>query len=68
MADAKKCDVCGKLYEKYNMSGKGNHNGIQIVQIDSCECANQAQTIYMDCCPDCMRAIKSVIDSRKEIV
>jgi len=44
MADAKKCDVCSKFYERYNTNGKGNHNGIRIVQVDSVGRINAAQT------------------------
>lgn len=68
MADAKKCDVCSKSYERYNTNGKGNHNGIRLVQSDSGGYINMSYGIIMDCCPDCMRAIKSFINSRKEIV
>lgn len=60
MSIAKKCDVCGKLYEPYNTSNtKDNPNGIMFLNIDN------AQKYFshkaMDCCPDCISKIKKML-------
>lgn len=61
MASAKKCDICGVLYEyKPNESA----NGIAIVH-------NYYNTINyfvydrLDCCPNCMHSIQDLIKSLK---
>lgn len=64
MALAKKCDICGKLYETYN--SKNNQlkpSGIMFVNV----CADD--TYYSgnvtDCCPECMNTITDAINSLK---
>lgn len=51
MAAAKKCDICGKLYEEYNFKqSKDNFNGFMLLNIDygpTC-----------DCCPKCIKSIR----------
>lgn len=61
MALAKKCDICGKLYETYN--SKDNQlkpSGIMFVNV----CADN--TYYSgnvtDCCPECMNTITDAIN------
>ena len=61
MADAKKCDICGKLYPKYDYEFADNEiNGIAYVQ-EHYDVIGYfyARKITYDCCPDCL---KSVID------
>ena len=62
MALAKKCDICGKLYETY--TSKDNQlkpSGIMFVNV----CADN--TYYSgnvtDCCPECMSTIMDTVDS-----
>ena len=60
MSIARKCDVCGELYEPYNMSNaKDNPNGIMFLNIDN------AQKYFshkaMDCCPNCMSRLQEYI-------
>ena len=62
MALAKKCDICGKLYETYN--SKDNQlkpSGVMFVNV----CADD--TYYSgnvtDCCPECMNTITDAINS-----
>lgn len=60
MSLAKKCDICGKLYEQYNTrKDKDNINGLLFLNID------MQQHYYShgvtDCCPECMEAIKDFI-------
>lgn len=62
MSNAFKCDICGQFYDidynvdnafvffKTNSVGKKFYNGDRI----------------MDCCPDCVKAIKELLESRKE--
>lgn len=68
MALAKKCDICGVLYELYNVvdsagKAKNIHNGISFVNIDnrgSCFVGR-----LLDCCPGCMDSIKLHIENLK---
>lgn len=56
MAIAKKCDICGKLYERYNEERNAeNPNAVQFVSDDS----KGKYFAYgiIDCCPDCMESI-----------
>ena len=57
MSLAKKCDICGKLYEQYGIkAGSGRANGLDLIYIDEKGCrAYGGET--MDCCPDCIEAI-----------
>lgn len=62
MALAKKCDICGKLYETYNFRKNQNKpSGIMLVNV----CVDD--TFYSgdvtDCCPECMAAIMNTVDS-----
>lgn len=61
MAIAKKCDICGKLYESYNVkSDSKNTNGIMFLNIDNQQKYYSNQ--IMDCCPRCMAAIRLNLD------
>lgn len=52
MASAKKCDRCGKLYERYNeRNDEDNINGILTLNIDSKQQYFTHKLI--DFCPDC---------------
>lgn len=63
MAMAKKCDICGVLYEGYVDT---QCNGISLEKLyrDSSNVARTVKT--MDCCKDCMRAILACIDKLKK--
>ena len=64
MAIAKKCDICGKMYDSYNMrADKKNTNGIMFLNIDNCQKYYTGDV--MDCCPNCMAAIRLNIDILK---
>lgn len=61
MSIAKKCDICGKLYESYTMKCcKCYVNGIMLIDIEN----NQTYSAYkkIDCCRDCMTKIKKIIE------
>lgn len=66
MAVAKKCDICGKLYEPYNERHEVKKpNGFMFLNIDTNGKYYSNNTI--DCCPECMESIKDYIKSlRKE--
>lgn len=65
MASAKKCDICGALYEAYNHDWIGNKpNGIALVSIKY-DYAYSENTL-LDCCPDCMRSIQDFVKSLKK--
>lgn len=69
MALAKKCDICGNLYENYNTffdpemeESNGldlNVNGIAFVNIDEEDMYFAQKPI--DCCPECMNKLKTHI-------
>ena len=64
MAIAKKCDICGKLYERYNeLEDQNKPNGFELISIDP------EGKFYgygdIDCCPDCMESILQHIERLK---
>ena len=62
MAVAKKCDICGKLYEEYNVKqSKDNFNGFILLNIDYK--GNYFHGPACDCCPECMKSILKHISS-----
>ena len=64
MAIAKKCDICGKLYEQYNVKGESKKpNGFHLLSIDSSGKYFGYDTT--DCCPDCMESILQHIERLK---
>lgn len=61
MSIAKKCDVCGKLYESYTMECcECSVNGIMLLDIDNNQKCYALKQI--DCCRDCMTKIKKIIE------
>lgn len=59
MSNAKKCDICGNLYEIYGVDKKNNkyvYNAVEIICLDS---NNQyiCEKETCDCCPQCMKSI-----------
>lgn len=65
MAFAKKCDICGKLYEVYNMKQNSEKtNGIMFLNIDETRSYYSHRAI--DCCPECMKSIKDHIEELKD--
>ena len=56
MADAKKCDRCGVLYEIYNRISKpvepDTWNGMTLVRLDS---YGNKNVKYFELCPTCMQ-------------
>ena len=64
MALAKKCDICGKLYESYNeRKDKVRVNGFMFLNIDTegKYYVNDA----LDCCPECIESVKEHIRKLK---
>ena len=61
MANAKKCDICGKFYEPYSYRyGDKFPNGIRFVRESSTE--RSVSKVYgYDCCPDCLYQIGALI-------
>lgn len=65
MAIAKKCDICGKYYELYNVARNASKpNGFMVVNIDSKE--QYFSHDALDCCPECMDSILAHIESLKK--
>lgn len=66
MAIALQCDICGVLYETYNCKepDRGKPNMMELVNRVPGWSGNRDIRTY-DCCPDCMDAIHSLIESRK---
>ena len=64
MANAKKCDVCDKLYERYNTKGT-KPNSFRLTQEYRLQIGgNYAYTSIkeFDCCPACMDSIQRHIE------
>ena len=60
MASAKKCDVCGTLYEGYNAKNDSKKvNGMMFLNIDCHGKYFSHETI--DCCPECLESIQGHI-------
>ena len=63
MAAAKKCDICGKLYELYNTDAwKNKPNTLRF-----CQEVDDNRTFCIkeyDVCPECMRAVKDFFKTR----
>ena len=56
MANARKCDRCGKLYEEYNVGYNNKKpNGIQLISLDTSH--KYFGYFLMDLCPDCMKKL-----------
>lgn len=57
MSLAKKCDVCGKLYEDYEIKVEGEEvNALVLVCTDEEDRWSNSKEAN-DCCPRCMRSI-----------
>ena len=64
MSMAKKCDICGKLYENYNFRcNKEKVNGFRFLNIIGE--SHYYEHEIVDCCPECIDAIKKAIEVRK---
>lgn len=64
MAAAKKCDICGKLYEEYNVSSsKTKFNGFMFLNIDSK--GKYYEHPVIDCCPECMKKLQDCLEEMK---
>lgn len=58
--NAKKCDRCGKLYEKYTGSVElGLSNMVRLMSDGECVCS---PTIDFDLCPECMAKAVSFLN------
>lgn len=67
MASAKKCDICGVLYEykpKSECITDESANGIAIVH-NYYDTINYFVYDRLDCCPNCMHSIQDLIKSLK---
>lgn len=65
MALARKCDICGKFYERYNeRPDPKNTNAIMFVNITAN--GNYCDNSTADCCPECMSFIRAHIESLKK--
>lgn len=65
MSMAKKCDICGELYEDYGRNSRGSSEKPNSLMLT---CRNYNNNNYMcmefyDCCPSCMQRIQTLIDS-----
>ena len=56
MAIAKKCDICGKLYE---FAPKAVHHGLSFEKMNIKGSILHSETL--DCCPECMDAIEKLV-------
>lgn len=62
MSLARKCDLCGKFHNIYNVKqSKYDHNAIRFMNVD--ERDRFFETKPIDCCPECMHSIKLHIET-----
>ena len=63
--NAKKCDICGALYMRYNdtMANCNKPNGFRLLREDAG--FNLHPLGRYDCCPDCMSKIQTLMESLK---
>ena len=69
MANAKKCDICGKFYDHYGSKNPVNFKVMEPNMIDlGYEDKDGADTWtnQIDCCPTCMKSIQDHIDNLKK--
>lgn len=72
MANAKKCDACGKLYEIYGVDdlsfaifhGVNKPNAIDLMCIDEAGDGNCIEELEL--CPECMEKVQSLLKKIKE--
>lgn len=64
MANAKKCDVCGNLYERYGTKYT-DATAIRLLHEIVARVNEYSSIVQLDCCPDCMREINNTIDLLK---
>lgn len=66
MSIAKKCDICGKLYESYNTKNDAkNTNGLRFLNID--KNMSYFEHDLIDCCPTCMDSLRKHIEYLKSL-
>lgn len=61
MSLAKKCDICGVLYENY--SGR---NGFSFEKIGPSGVVISTEKTF-DCCSECMNALTKFLEERKDL-
>ena len=65
MADARKCDLCGKFYDAYNTKNDSKKvSGLILANVDAK--GRYFEHGGIDCCPECMNEIMSVMNKLKE--
>ena len=62
MSIARECDVCGDFYRPYN----ADHTKPNAIEFISMDYHNKYIHGSKDCCPDCMKAIKDLVEHRKK--
>lgn len=68
MSMAKKCDICGSLYENYGRNNEGNAITPNSIMLACKPYTNNDVYNNMkmyDCCPSCMKHIHTLINSIK---
>ena len=65
MASAKKCDLCGRLYEAYHVKNDSKKtNGIMFLNID--DRGDYIKHHAFDCCPTCMLEFEMCFEKLKK--
>lgn len=66
MSVARKCDVCGKLYEPYKIDYKNNEiNGFSLLYRSTThdDCLTKGKNF--DCCEECLKKIINMVNNNK---
>ena len=62
MSNALKCDICGQFYDiKSHVD-----TAFVFFRVNSTGVKCYTESSIKDCCPDCVKAIKELLESRKE--
>lgn len=65
MSMAKKCDICGELYENYgrNPRGRADKPNSLVLACREYDDNSYMRMEFYDCCPNCMQHIQTLIES-----
>ena len=67
MAVARRCDICGKHHDIYNIK-KDKEETNSLIFLNTDEDNKSWQHPRVDCCPECIRAIRDLMKRRKEVL
>lgn len=61
MANAKKCDICGKLYDRYNYEPGSNEPNTIVFKSEDSRGEYWSVGLNFDCCPECLQVFRGTL-------